>query len=58
MNEKTIQDIMNFMLNVQLTGRDVMKFNDCMNALYDELKREDNNEIYHKQHQGIHKEVQ
>lgn len=57
MNKQTIQDIMNFMLNVQLTGKDVMKFNDCMNALYDELKRENNNEIHHKQNHEIHKEA-
>lgn len=55
MDKKTIQDIMNFMLNAQLSGRDVMKFNDCMNALYDELKQEENKGSHQKPDEEAHR---
>ena len=37
MNNQTIQNIMQFMLRVQLTGQEVPAFNAAMNALQAEL---------------------
>lgn len=40
MNKQTIQNIMQFMLRVNLSGHEVPAFNSSMNALQAELDRE------------------
>ena len=39
MNKQTIQNIMQFMMRVNLTGQEVPAFNEAMNALQAELDR-------------------
>lgn len=41
MDKQTIQNIMQFMLRVNLTGQEVPAFNEAMNALQSELERPD-----------------
>ncbi|EOY8684593.1 TPA: hypothetical protein MDA92_004497 [Escherichia coli] len=45
MDKQTIQNIMQFMLRVNLTGHEVPAFNESMNALQAELNREDNQSL-------------
>lgn len=45
MNKQTIKNTMQFMLRVNLSGQEVPAFNECMNALQDELDREDNQSL-------------
>lgn len=37
MDKKTVNNIMQFMMRVQLTGQEVPAFNEAMNSLQDEL---------------------
>lgn len=43
MDKQTIQNIMQFMMRVQLTGQEVPAFNEAMNALQEEFERTESN---------------
>lgn len=54
MDKKTVNNIMQFMMRVQLTGQEVPAFNEAMNALQDELERKENNGSHQEPGKEMH----